>query len=339
MDSSTFTSYKIAERSYVSYIKREIHQYVSRAKFSEAQVGEIDIVVSELCSNIIKHAGKGELLFRMYDENAMTSTFEIISIDSGPGIADTARMLKDGVSTTHTLGHGLGSINRLSTLAQLYSMPGWGTILYALVRTKHKPPPEKRNAAPDIRALCVNKPRESVCGDGYMVKRTASHTIIFFADGLGHGPKAKEAVDQAGDFFIKYRSTDPVDIIREMHENIRKTRGLVGTIASCSMASQEWLMCGVGNISAKMYTGMEARTYMPYNGTIGLNLPGSMNASLFPVENNQHLILCSDGIQTRWELNKYPSILKYDNTVLAAAIYKDHSRGNDDASVLVAKTN
>src|SRR5688500_12029204 len=123
----TFTSYKIEERSYVSYIKREIHQQVARAKFGETQVGEIDIIVSEIASNIIKHAGSGELLFRVRDVNQSTSTFEILGIDNGPGIADTMRMLKDGVSTTHTLGQGLGAINRLSDIAQLYSMPEWGT--------------------------------------------------------------------------------------------------------------------------------------------------------------------------------------------------------------------
>ena len=337
MDSNAFTSYKIEERSYVSYIKREIHQCVSKAKFSQTQVGEIDIVVSELCSNIIKHAGKGEVLFRTYNEGLATSIFEIVSIDNGPGISDTARMLKDGVSTTHTLGHGLGSIHRMSTIAQLYSIPGWGTVVYAVVRTKHELSKRRKPVRVDLRALCVNKPRETVCGDGYRVKETASHTIIFFGDGLGHGPKAREAIDAAGDFFSACKATDPVDIIREMHENIRKTRGLVGTIVTCSTANQEWRICGVGNIFTKMYTGMEGRNYMPYNGTIGLNLPGSMNSSSFPVENNQYLIMCSDGIQTRWDLSKYPSILKYDNTVLAAAIYKDFTRGNDDASVLVAK--
>jgi hypothetical protein len=76
---------------------------------------------------------------------------------------------------------------------------------------------------------------------------------------------------------------------------------------------------------------------MPYNGTIGLNLPSTMNSYVINCESNQHLIMCSDGIQTRWDLNKYPSVLKYDNMILAAAIYKDFSRRNDDASVLIAK--
>jgi anti-sigma regulatory factor (Ser/Thr protein kinase) len=332
-----FISYRMEERSFVSYIKREIHQQVARANFSETEAARIDIIVSELSSNIIKHAGSGELLFRVRDVDDATSAFEVVALDNGPGIADTARMLKDGVSTTHTLGHGLGSVNRLSDIAQLYSQPGWGTIFYSLVKTKGKKDTPLPICNPDVRALCVNKPREIVCGDGYRVKRQGSETIIFFGDGLGHGFKAKEAVDCAGDFFFDCPETDPVEIIRLMHERIRKTRGLVGTVANCNTKTQEWRLCGVGNILTKIHIGIESKNYMPYNGTIGLNLPSTMNASVFPIENNQHLVMCSDGIQSRWDLNKYPSILKYDNTILAAAIYKDFTRRNDDASVLIAK--
>lgn len=334
---NTFTSYKMEERSYVSYVKREIHNQVVRAHFSERQVGEIDIIVSELTSNLIKHAGQGELLVRVQDLDEATSRIEVVSIDNGPGIADTARMQKDGVSTTHTLGHGLGAINRLSNLSQLYSIPGWGTVVYSMVKTKTK----KSNPAPhngvEVRALCVNKPREEVCGDGFAVKRSRQATSIFFGDGLGHGKNAKTAVDIASDFFYKSRAKDPVEMIRQLHQNIRRTRGLVGVVAVAELTAKQWQICGVGNISSRIYSGIGYKNYMSYNGTIGLTIPNSMNATTIPFEPNQHLVSYSDGIQSRWDLSKYPAILKYDNIILAAAIYKDHSRGNDDSSILVAK--
>jgi anti-sigma regulatory factor (Ser/Thr protein kinase) len=336
MDKS-FASYKVEERSYVSYIKREIHGQVLRGKFSETQAGEIDIIVSEISSNLVKHAGSGEILFRIHEDNTGSSVFEIVSIDNGPGIADTARMMRDGVSTTHTLGHGLGAIHRLSDTAQVFSVPGWGTIVYAMVSSKQKKNIGQKSQGLEIRALCVNKPRETECGDGYGVKHTASGVIIFFGDGLGHGPKAKEAIDLAREFLSSCNESEPVEILRQMHQNIRRTRGLVGTIAVCDLKANQWRICGVGNILTRLYSGIEFKNYMPYNGTIGLNLPSSMNASTLPVESNQHLIMSSDGIQARWDLSKFHSILKYDNTVLAAAIYKDFSRGTDDASVLVAK--
>lgn len=336
MDKS-FTSYQVEERSFVAYVKREIHQEASRRKFSEVETAEIDIIVSEITSNLIKHVGSGELLYRFVGEES-ESTFEIISIDRGKGM-DTALMVKDGISTSKTLGQGLGAIERLSDAAQFYSIPGWGTICYAM-RTSKKTPKQlvrKPGIDLDVRALCVNRPRETVCGDGYRVKRTESETKIFFGDGLGHGANAKEAIDRAGEFFMECPLSDPVEIIRLMHANVRRTRGLVATVAVLSRKTNEWAICGVGNTIVRIYSGIQYKNYMSYNGTVGLNLPNSMNATTIPAERNQHLIICSDGIQSRWDLSRYPSIYKYDNTILASAIYKDYTRGNDDSSILIAK--
>lgn len=333
----TFTSYRVEDRSFVSYIKREIHGHVAHAHFSEGRAGEIDIIVSELCSNLVKHASSGELLYRVCDIGEKNSRFEIVCIDKGPGMGDVPRMMKDGVSTTNTLGQGLGAIERLGDVSQVYSMPGWGTIVYVMVTTEAT----KYNARPalevDIRALNINKPREVVCGDGYRIKRTNTQVQIFFGDGLGHGQYAKEAVDSAGNFFMGCGESDPVSIIRLIHEEVRRTRGLVMTMAIGDLKTGEWSICGVGNILTRLYSGVTYRNYMSYNGTAGMNIPNSMKASVYKMEKNQHLIMCSDGIRSRWDVSRYPSIFKYDSTLLAAALYSDFSRGNDDSSILIAK--
>ena len=157
------------------------------------------------------------------------------------------------------------------------------------------------------------------------------------SDGLGHGQYAKAAIDAASEFFAETREDDPVAMIKLMHDEIRRTRGLVGIVVNGDFKSRHWHICGVGNIAARIYSGLGFKNYMSYNGTIGLTIPGSMKASIYPMESNQHLIMCSDGIKTRWDLNRYPSILKFDNIILASAIYKDFARGLDDASVLIAK--
>lgn len=332
-----FLNYHIEERSLVSYIKREIHLETSRIGFSEKKVAEIDLIVSEMTSNLIKHAGGGEVLYRLSQEENNDPVFEILCIDKGPGMADPARMMKDGVSTTGTLGQGLGAIERLSTLCQLYSIPQWGTIIYSLVRMKEKKSAVSRGVHLDVKALCVNKPRESVCGDGYRIRNRDAEVSVFFGDGLGHGPEAKAAIDTAGDFFMACEERTPVDIIKKMHERVRRTRGLVASVAVFDVKNMTWSICGVGNISVRMYTGLQVKNYMSFNGTVGLNIPNSLKDSVFQVEKSQHLIMSSDGIRTRWSLNQYPSIFKYDNTILAAALYRDNTRGNDDASVLIAK--
>ncbi|MBL0745850.1 SpoIIE family protein phosphatase [Chryseolinea lacunae] len=335
-----FSSYRIEERSYVSYIKREIHHGNLKRHFSQKQVGEIDIIVSELTSNLIKYAGSGDLLFRTFDVGESDSVFEILCLDRGEGMADTLKMKKDGYSTSSTLGQGLGAIERLSTTTALYSTPGWGTIVYAMVSTQTQ---TKAMNSPGFefssRALMVNKPRETECGDGYCIQETPTHYRMFFGDGLGHGPHAKTAVDKAIEYFLQSPENDPVVILKNIHDYVRKTRGLVATIALCDKQAGTWKFCGVGNILTRVFSGIQYKNYMPYNGTLGLNIPNSMNSSVYPVERNQHVIMCSDGINTRWDIGRFPSVFRYDSIILAACIYKDHVRGTDDASVLIVKVN
>jgi anti-sigma regulatory factor (Ser/Thr protein kinase) len=329
-----FSSHTIEERSFVSFLKREIHSEVGSARFTSKQVAEIDIIVSEITSNLIKHAGRGEILFRI-NPDTTHDTFEIMCFDNGPGIQDTLRMRRDGVSTTNTLGQGLGAIDRLSNFFQLYSLRDWGTIVHSRVGASQS---KTLNAAGlEIRGLNVCKPRETVSGDGHFVKKTKTGAQILFADGLGHGPQAKESVDRAFEQFSNSEADDPVEIIREIHSHVRRTRGLVASIAVWHNKQREWKICGVGNILNRMYTGIVYKNYLSYNGTIGLNIPSSMKPSVVEGERNQHLIMCSDGIRSRWDITRYPAIHKYDLTMLAGAIYKDYVRGNDDASILIVK--
>jgi len=333
-----FNRYKIEDRSFVAFIKREIHMKAVGAKFDETDVGKIDIIVSELTSNLIKYANEGELLYRITSNAEGLPIFEVVCIDKGPGISDTTNAVRDGVSTKGTLGGGLGAMQRMSGLFQLFSVRQWGTVLYSKVAPQVRGwEPPKPAFELDVRAVCVPKGHEEVCGDGYMIVNTATHTKILFGDGLGHGPNAKEAMDVAENFFLESEDNEPVDIIRRMHEKVRRTRGLVATVAVADKKTNSWHVCGVGNISTRLYSGIEYRNYMAYNGTIGLNIPKSMNSTVIPLERNQHLIMCSDGLTTRWNITAYPSIFKYDPTILAAALYKDFSRGSDDSSILIAK--
>jgi anti-sigma regulatory factor (Ser/Thr protein kinase) len=334
MDKS-FTSYPIDDRSYVAFVKREIHHQALPGNFTKNRIAEIDIVVAELTSNIIKHAGKGELLCRMTNVDGCPSTLELLGIDNGPGMHDVARMMRDGVSTSNTLGHGLGAIGRLTNRFQVYSLPKWGTILYAVLTAAGVT--EKKVKDVELRSLLVPKPKEIVSGDGFSMKRSGNILTLFFADGLGHGQHAHEAVQVAKAHFQTCPEVDPVEIIRSMHVQIKKTRGLVGTVAVLNLKEKRWRLCGVGNIITRLYGGMMFKHYMSYNGIIGMNIPNSMKETIIEADRNQQLIMCSDGVRTRWDLTKYPSIFKYDSMLLAAALYKDFNRGNDDTSILIGK--
>ena len=329
-----FTSYSIEDRSFVAFIKRQIHHELLQTRFTKSRVAEIDIIVSELTSNLIKHAGGGEMLYRMQDEEE-GPRLEIITIDQGPGIADVHRVMRDGVSTTNTLGQGLGAIQRLSSTFEIYSLPKWGTLTHTVVKSVKAR--EKKRTDLEVTAVCVPKPAENVCGDGYYVKRGKDYIKVFLGDGLGHGEHAHEAVMKAIEVMITTQANEPAEIIRQMHAHVRKTRGLVASVAVLNLRAKEWKICGVGNIFTRVYGGILFKHYMAYNGIIGLNIPGTMNDTIIPAEKNQQLIMCSDGLRTRWDVGKYPSILKYDSTLLAAALYKDFNRRTDDSSVFIGK--
>jgi anti-sigma regulatory factor (Ser/Thr protein kinase) len=335
---SFFLRYKIEDRSYVAFLKREIHMMAVAAKFNDTDTGRIDIIVSELTSNLVKHAGEGELLYRIISQTNEPPVFEIICIDKGPGIEDMVRAMRDGISTTRTLGQGLGALDRLSSFFQMLSIRAWGTVIYSRVGPDTQKKKSRDDSVDiDVKALLIPKALEDVCGDGYGVVHTKETTKVMFGDGLGHGKHAKEAIDTARTAFEECEATDPVDILRHIHEKVRRTRGMVGVVAVLDKKTAVWSICGVGNISARMYSGVEYRNYMSYNGTIGLNIPKSMNATVIPADRHQHLVMTSDGITTRWDLSRYPSVFKYDQLVVSAAMFKDFSRGNDDASILIAK--
>ncbi|HXH99402.1 MAG TPA: ATP-binding SpoIIE family protein phosphatase [Sphingobacteriaceae bacterium] len=334
MDNATHTSFCAEDRSYFSLLKKDINKKAAEAGFTTKKLSELDIIVAEMTSNLLKHADKGELLMCVTGEKD-NEYLELICIDSGPGIADPARMMLDGVSTASTLGNGLGSIKRLSDYFEIYSLVGWGTIL--LCRIYKNFVPLVKNKALSVRSVVVPKPGETVSGDGGIFCQTADYFKLLVADGLGHGEEAHKAIIEARNAFKRCNETDPVEIIRFIHRSIKKTRGAVGTVVVYDFKTKIWKIAGVGNISIGMMNYQSVRNLMSYNGIIGHNIPNTMTSVEISSEDFHQITLCSDGLKTRWDSSKYPGINKYDMSFLAAALYKDYGRKTDDMSVVVCK--
>jgi len=49
------------------------------------------------------------------------------------------------------------------------------------------------------------------------------------------------------------------------------------------------------------------------------------------------LVMHSDGLTARWSLAAHPQLATRHAAVIAAVLYRDHSRRRDDATVLVAR--
>ncbi|HEY4335243.1 MAG TPA: serine/threonine protein kinase [Puia sp.] len=327
--------FRADDRSYFSLIKKDIHSLATSVAFDEQKVGKIDIVVSELTSNLSKYAKGGDILAGVGEDHHGVY-LEIICTDSGPGIADLSRMLSDGYSSTSTLGHGLGSVKRLSDTFDMFSLKDFGTIV--LSRIYRDDLPRFRRKQLECQGVNIPKTGELLSGDGYCLVEQKDGFRLLIADGLGHGPHAHEAVKKAAEAFQACGEESPTEILRFIHSSIRKTRGIVGTVVRYDAPSRKWTIAGVGNISVKWLSPTNTRNHICYNGIIGYNIPGSMNDQLVSQEEFPQFVACSDGIRSRWDFARFPTVLQHHGTIIATALYKEFARGTDDSSVIVCKS-
>jgi anti-sigma regulatory factor (Ser/Thr protein kinase) len=335
MVNKIYTRYEASDRSFYALLRKGIHKQAVQADFPEVKIAYLDLIVAEITSNLDKYTNGGEVLCAVQGLGN-DQYVEIIAIDNGPGFTDVNTMMLDGISTGSTLGHGLGSIKRMSDFFSIYSLKGWGTIL---VTRLYKTEARTENRRIVVRGIVVPKAPEKVSGDGFTYKFSERYFKLLLLDGLGHGPEANKAVEEAANAFKLCPANDPAEIIRYMHPPLKKTRGGVGTILVYDGQKDTYAILGVGNISSKILSNNEFKNVMPYNGIIGHNIPNTMTSHEIAAKDYRFIIMCSDGIKTRWDIAKYPHIQRHDPIIIAAAIYKDFARHTDDMSVVIIKIN
>ena len=125
--------------------------------------------------------------------------------------------MRDGTSTAGTPGTGLGAIERLASVFDIYSAPGAGIAL--LARVWPTPPPPEEDVA--IGGLSVPRPGEQVSGDCWTISTVPGCTRVFVADGLGHGPGAAEASEAAAAVFRDHAGGSLTQLLERMHDALR----------------------------------------------------------------------------------------------------------------------
>jgi serine/threonine-protein kinase RsbT len=93
--------------------------------FGTTDLTVIATAVSEVTRNIVRFAGRGEVVVELLDEPR--PGVRIVARDAGPGIPDVALALQDGYSTYDGLGLGLPGARRLMDEFAVESEVGRGT--------------------------------------------------------------------------------------------------------------------------------------------------------------------------------------------------------------------
>src|SRR5437867_7792946 len=90
----------------------------------------VSTAISELARNIVRYATSGEIILRLVDDGGKRGV-EVLAADAGPGILDVALAMRDGFSTSGSLGLGLPGVRRLMDEFEISSEFGKGTTVTA----------------------------------------------------------------------------------------------------------------------------------------------------------------------------------------------------------------
>ena len=96
--------------------------------FSTGDATLIATSISELARNIVSYARRGEIILKAI-QGSSRQGISIIASDSGPGIRDIRQAMRDGFSTSGSLGLGLPGVRRLMDDFEIASEPGRGTMV------------------------------------------------------------------------------------------------------------------------------------------------------------------------------------------------------------------
>jgi hypothetical protein len=73
-----------------------------------------------------------------------------------------------------------------------------------------------------------------------------------------------------------------------------------------------------------------------HNGTVGHELH-RVQEFTYPWPKGAIVVMHSDGLQSHWRLDKHPGLFLKHPAVIAGILQRDHTRGRDDVSILVAR--
>ncbi|GII78307.1 TorS-related protein [Sphaerisporangium rufum] len=320
---------RVEDSSAIGAARRAASQLAAARGFDEEHVGQVAVAVSEAASNLVKHAADGQMLIRPHPR-AETS-IEVMAIDRGPGMADTLASIRDGYSTTGTLGIGLGAITRLSDAYDLHSLPGKGTVLSMHFTMRGAEPP-------DGGACGLTRPvgEEVISGDAYAFHESAGVITAIVCDGLGHGVQAAAASQEAVRVFAAAPPEPPGRLVERVHRSLGQTRGGAVAVARVDRAAGRVTYAGVGNISGWIagFDGRQGLVSVP--GIAGHN---ARRIREFDYELPPHgvVVMHSDGLTERWDLTGYPRLLRHGAHVIAGTLLRDWAIRRDDACVLVVR--
>ena len=179
---------------------------------------------------------------------------------------------------------------------------------------------------------------EQISGDLQVVVAFHGGALVALIDGLGHGPEAAAAAAAAAPI-LEAHAREPVQsLIQRCHQSIRRTRGVVMTLASFTVRDSSMRWVGVGNVSGVLLRHRGTPEHrnealVPRGGVVGYQLP-PLRVETLTIATGDTVIMATDGIR-----DAFTAGIAIDNSPqeIAESILARFARGSDDAHVVAAR--
>ena len=96
--------------------------------FTSTEQTLIATAISEIARNIVEYAKRGEISLSTIERSGRRGLM-VVAEDQGPGIRDPSLAMRDGYSTTRSLGMGRPGARRLMDEFELDTIVGKGTTI------------------------------------------------------------------------------------------------------------------------------------------------------------------------------------------------------------------
>nr|WP_314477423.1 ATP-binding protein [uncultured Pseudomonas sp.] len=317
----------LADPTDIGHGRRVAQKLAESHGFDESDAGRVALVVTELCTNVLKHAGHGELHLRALPRGDGRFGIEVLTIDRAQGF-DTQSCLVDGYSSAGTQGIGMGAIARVAQVFDVHADTRGAVVLARL----HAQADQGADHRFGVSQHALNG--DPCCGDTWHLAFDGQRMSALVIDGLGHGSEAEAAAQAGAAVFAQAPFASPQQQLLAMHQAMAGTRGGAVALAQYDACNARLSFTGVGNIGASLANGAQSRGLASMPGIVGGQFRKTQVFDYADLNGNV-LIMYSDGLQSRWNLNDYPGLVHRHPAVIAAVLHRDFCRGRDDVTVLV----
>ena len=178
---------------------------------------------------------------------------------------------------------------------------------------------------------------ESESGDLHVVAGFPGGALAAAIDGLGHGPEAAQAAAAAAAVLTRDAGAPVARLVDACHAELRKTRGVVMSLASFDRVSGTVAWVGVGDVEAVLLRADPARgsreSILLRGGVVGYQLP-PLRAATLAVWPGDVMIFATDGVRRDFVAE---SVNDRDPQAIADDLLAAYAKGSDDALVLVVR--